>query len=166
MTKYWPLRRPTTLRQRKRPLQDHVQFVRKTYYSENAYQNHLLSKAHKSRESAPCRSSVRETCSVTNSMADSEPRDPMAEAEFEKVVAGMKDTSIQKVPKITRRPSAPPPDAEPREDHPMSPEKPRSSAIPITTCLFCNYESPNLKLSVMHMSKIHGLFIPETSVFG
>src|SRR6202000_1659217 len=62
---------------------------------------------------------------------------------------------------IPRRPSAPGPDTEPRADHPMSPEKPEISSIPISRCLFCNYDSPNLKLSVMHMAKIHGLFIPE-----
>ena len=27
--------------------------------------------------------------------------------------------------------------------------------------MFCNYDSPTFKLSVMHMSKFHGLFIPE-----
>ncbi|ETI19586.1 hypothetical protein G647_09420 [Cladophialophora carrionii CBS 160.54] len=133
----------------------------KTYYSENAYQNHLASKSHRTREAASSRGSARDTNSVVGSIADSESRDPVAEAEFEKVVAGMKDTSIQEVPAITRRPSAPGPDTEPRADHPMSPEKPELPSIPISRCLFCNYDSPNLKLSVMHMAKIHGLFIPE-----
>lgn len=140
----------------------------KTYYSENAYQNHLASKAHKTRELAGNRSSrgdahstIGWTVSAVNSSAETEPRDPEAEAEFEKVVAGMKDTSIQEVPAIPRRPSAPPPDADPREDHPMSPEKPVADAIPLSRCLFCNYDSPSVKLSVAHMTKIHGLFIPE-----
>lgn len=134
----------------------------KTYYSENAYQNHLASKAHKTRELAPSsRASTRDTNSVVDSIADSEPRDPVAEEEFDKVVAGIKHTSIQDVPAVTRRPGAPAPDTEPRQDHPMSPEKPEPLEIPISRCLFCNYDSPNLKLSVMHMAKIHGLFIPE-----
>ncbi|KAJ9500988.1 pre-60S factor rei1 [Exophiala xenobiotica] len=141
----------------------------KTYYSENAYQNHLTSKAHRLREmtgsgkaSRGDRSSTTDTAvSKVESAGDSEPRDPEAEAEFEKVVAGMKDTSLQDIPAITRRPSAPPPDAEPREDHPMSPEKPVVSSIPLSRCLFCNYDSPNFKLSVLHMTKIHSLFIPE-----
>lgn len=133
----------------------------KTYYSENAYQNHILSKAHKTRELGGGRSSRGDNNSVVGSTAESEPRDPEAEAEFEKVVAGIKDTSIGDVPAITRRPSAPPPDTDPRADHPMSPEKPVVSAIPPSRCLFCNYDSPNTKLSVAHMTKIHGLFVPE-----
>ncbi|KEF63841.1 uncharacterized protein A1O9_01819 [Exophiala aquamarina CBS 119918] len=133
----------------------------KTYYSENAYQNHILSRAHKTRELGGGRSSRGDNHSVVGSTADSEPRDPEAEAEFEKVVAGMKDTSIAEVPAITRRPSAPPPDTDPRADHPISPEKPEVSSIPLSRCLFCNYDSPNIKLSVAHMTKIHGLFIPE-----
>jgi pre-60S factor REI1 len=133
----------------------------KTYYSENAYQNHLASKTHRMRETTSSRGSVRDTNSVVGSTADSESRDPVAEAEFEEVVAGMKDTSIQEVPAVTRRPSAPGPDEEPRKYHPMSPDKPEVPSIPISRCLFCNYDSPNLKLSVMHMAKIHGLFIPE-----
>ncbi|KAJ4507333.1 pre-60S factor rei1 [Exophiala dermatitidis] len=133
----------------------------KTYYSENAYQNHLASKAHRAKELAGNKSSRADSVSQS-AVSPSEPRDPEAEAEFEKVVAGMKETSIQEPPaSILRRPSAPPPDVEPKEDHPMSPEKPVVSAIPLSRCLFCNYDSPNVKLSVAHMTKIHGLFIPE-----
>src|SRR5205085_6292619 len=36
-----------------------------------------------------------------------------------------------------------------------------TSEIPLSRCLFCNYDSPTWKLSVAHMTKIHGLFIPE-----
>ncbi|KIX04010.1 uncharacterized protein Z518_07563 [Rhinocladiella mackenziei CBS 650.93] len=140
----------------------------KTYYSENAYQNHVASKAHNARELALGRGSRADTSSTVGSLdstadstAESESRDLEAEAEFEQVVAGMKKTSIKDVPGITRRPSAPPPDAEPREEHPMSPEKPRLSNIPLSRCLFCNYDSPTWKLSVSHMTRIHGLFIPE-----
>jgi pre-60S factor REI1 len=133
----------------------------KTYYSENAYQNHLASKTHKLREMTPSRGSTRDTNSVIGSTAESEPRDPAAEAEFDQVVAGLKDTSIQERPAPTRRPSAPGPDEEPRAEHPISPDKREVPSVPISRCLFCNYDSPNLKLSVMHMAKIHGLFIPE-----
>ena len=133
----------------------------KTYYSENTFQNHLASKTHKLRETTSSRGSMRDTNSVVDSNADSEPRDPAAEAEFDEVVAGMKDTSITEVPSVTRRPSAPGPDEEPRKDRPMSPAKREASSIPVSRCLFCNYDSPNLKLSVMHMAKIHSLFIPE-----
>jgi pre-60S factor REI1 len=140
----------------------------KTYYSENAYQNHLASKAHRAREGAVQQSrggsrtdSHSAVGSVMSPVDSAEPRDPEAEAEFEKVVAGIKEASIQETPEISRRPSAPRPDAEPREDHPMSPEKPMKISIPLSRCLFCNYDSPTWKLSVAHMTKIHSLFIPE-----
>jgi len=63
---------------------------------------------------------------------------------------------------IYRLPSAPPPGIE-REEHPLSPVKPTivSTEVPTSRCLFCNYDSPNVKLSVVHMNKIHGLFVPE-----
>ncbi|KIW41268.1 uncharacterized protein PV06_06841 [Exophiala oligosperma] len=140
----------------------------KTYYSENAFQNHLASKAHRMRGSTTNGKISRERTSASDaavsrvvSSADSEARDPEAEAEFEQVVAGIKDASIQDLPAITRRPSAPGPDTERREDHPMSPEKPELSSIPLSRCLFCNYDSPSVKLSLIHMTKIHSLFIPE-----
>ena len=32
---------------------------------------------------------------------------------------------------------------------------------PLLHCLFCNYRSPKMKLNVHHMSRHHGMFIPE-----
>ena len=136
---------------------------RKTYYSEHAYQNHIGSKAHKQRESAAARGENLSINGSTVSKSDShpsEPRDPEAEAEFKKVVAGLKDTNLQEPPSPHGRPSAPSPDAPPKAEHPMSPEKAITTA-PLTRCLFCNYDSPTWKLSVSHMAKIHGLFVPE-----
>lgn len=113
--------------------------------------------------------------------APTESIDPEAEAEFSKVVNGIKKTSIkdeepmkEKEP-VSRRPSRPHHSAnERRTEHPLSPrkdlpgnetsttnEKSTSSDIPLKRCLFCNYDSPTLKLSVMHMTKFHGMFIPE-----
>ena len=136
---------------------------RKTYYSQHAYQNHIGSKAHRQRELASLRGESLSLNGSTLSTSDSqpaEPRDPEAEAEFKKVVAGMKDASIQEAAPIQRRPSAPSPEAPPIAEHPMSPEKPITT-VPLTQCLFCNYDSPTWKLSVSHMNRIHGLFIPE-----
>lgn len=127
----------------------------KTYYSENAYQNHISSKAHKlkalsSSSKAPSVASSRDT--------NGEHIPPEAEAEFDNVVAGMKKASL--VEDLPRRPSNPPPGID-REAHPLSPPKVVPSSVPLSRCLFCNYDSPSLKLSVQHMNKIHGLFIPE-----
>ena len=175
----------------------------KTYYSENAYQNHLGSQKHRLREAVLAKNGKSaaddETASVmssTISLGDpiniapnvqetveppSESIDPEAEAEFSKVVHGIKETSInEKEPPVdgepvSRRPSRPHHSSnEKRSEHPLSPQKDQtqdtspttdeqvqSSKIPLNRCLFCNYDSPTFKLSVMHMTKYHGMFIPE-----
>lgn len=134
---------------------------RKTYYSEHAYENHINSKAHKLRLAKGDMASVNGSTVSKSESRTSEVQDPKAQAEFDEVVAGIKETSLKDRPDLERRPSAPGPDAIPKEDHPMSPAKPVEATPPLSRCLFCNYDSPNVKLSVAHMSKIHGLFVPE-----
>ena len=159
----------------------------RTYYSENAYQNHLGSQKHRLRVSA-LQNSVGaskddETGSVVSStislgepisLAPKRTIDPEAEAEFSKVVNGIKETKIDDNGPVSARPSRPHYSAaEDRSENPPSQpaaisgiaraaktETP-STEVPINRCLFCNYDSPSLKLSVMHMTKFHGLFIPE-----
>jgi pre-60S factor REI1 len=158
----------------------------KTYFSENAYQDHLGSKKHKIRVLATADGRPADTESVVssamsvgngvdlNSSTDGK-RDPEAEAEFEKIVDGLKDASISDPDAMPRRPSRPHHSAsEQMEEHLLSSSETPSktakideslhrsqSGIPLSRCLFCNYDSPTWKLSVSHMSKIHGLFIPE-----
>ena len=128
----------------------------KTYYSENAYQNHISSKSHKLKVISNAGKS-----SQTSSRKDGTPEiSEEAEAEFEDVVAGIKKTSMKEGPDSNQRPLAPAPGHD-RTEHPLSPLKVGPSSVPVTQCLFCNYDSPSLKLSVQHMSKIHGLFVPE-----
>jgi pre-60S factor REI1 len=135
---------------------------RKTYYSEHAYENHMNSKAHRLREARGDGSSVNGSTVSKAESRVSETPDPKAQAEFDEVVAGIKKTSLKERPDLQRRPSAPGPEEETRkQDHPMSPEKSEVSVPPLTRCFFCNYDSPNPKLSVEHMTRIHGLFIPE-----
>ena len=132
---------------------------RKTYYSEHAYANHINSKAHKLRLARGDASSVNGSTVSKSDSRTAEEQDPKAQEEFDEVVAGIKQTSLRERPDLERRPSAPGPDATPKEDHPMSPVK--AEVPPLTRCLFCNYDSPNNKLSLDHMTRIHGLFIPE-----
>jgi len=176
----------------------------KTYYSENAYRNHLGSQKHRLRDAALSKSGRSaaddETTSVmsstislgepintvrpADSMMDAPANsiDPEAEAEFSKVVHSIKETSIserepaiEKEP-VSRRPSRPHHSSnEKRSEHPLSPKKDLAgsttsaatreasppSDIPLNRCLFCNYDSPTFKLSIMHMTKYHGMFIPE-----
>ena len=101
--------------------------------------------------------------------------DPEAEAEFSEVVNGIKETSINEKEPVSRRPSRPhhssnqdrsalrsSPEAkgtDPLSKHPKTSVLPED--VPMNRCMFCNYDSPTFKLSVMHMSKFHGMFIPE-----
>ena len=155
----------------------------KSYSSENVYQDHLGSKKHKIAVLTIAKDAPADTeATFSSSVAprDSvdvpspiETRDPDAEAEFEKIVDGLKDTSISNSESLPCRPSRPHHSAsEKRDQHPLSPEmtrqmeadEPESMLHPLpalSKCLFCNYDSPTLKLSVSHMTKIHGLFIPE-----
>ena len=100
--------------------------------------------------------------------------DAEAEEEFSKVVNGIKETKITEEP-VSRRPNRPRHSAaEQRVEHPLSPEKSKirtpkttdNSEIPVSDdklnhCLFCNLAPATLDLNVQHMTKIHGLFIPE-----
>ena len=165
----------------------------KTYYSENAYQNHLGSQKHRLRVAAlqsgertlgddEANSVLGSTISLGDPISTSVSviDDPEAEAEFSKVVNGMKDTSIAEKSPVSRRPSGPqqtmsenfPPDTQSHDPQDAanktedkiifsSDETTSPKPIPLGRCLFCNYDSPSLKLNVLHMSKFHGMFIPE-----
>lgn len=169
----------------------------KSYYSENAYQNHLRSQKHRLRAAVLSKQDGiavdDETSSVMSSTISlgepisilpkapqcekpSESIDPEAEAEFSKVVDGIKNTQIIEAEPVSRRPTRPHHSAnENRTEHPLSPPHKQASTGPDTTaqtdaspeenalnrCLFCNYNSPTFKLGIMHMTKYHGLFIPE-----
>jgi pre-60S factor REI1 len=155
----------------------------KTYFSENVYRDHLGSKKHRMRvltsakvapadiESTP--SSSTSEGGAVNIALPIEKRDQEAEAEFEKIVDGMKDTSISDPEAQPSRPSRPQNSAsEHKAEHPLSPEMARKTLTSessstsqfetsLSSCLFCNYDSPTVKLGVLHMTKIHGLFVPE-----
>ncbi|KAL9576260.1 MAG: hypothetical protein Q9212_007250 [Teloschistes hypoglaucus] len=161
----------------------------KTYYSENAYQNHLGSQKHRLRLTTLQHAGgvkdpdVESVISSAISLGDPinavphESVDPEAEAEFSKVIDGIKETKLNDQETNSERPSRPHHSAnDERPQHPLSrnnttgntptvsgPQSPSdlAAAVPLKQCLFCNYESPTFKLSVMHMTKFHGLFIPE-----
>ena len=164
----------------------------KTYYSENAYQNHLGSQKHQFNLSAnqngpsnraPAEEDTASVISSTFSLGDpvniapatpAESVDPEAEAEFSKVVNGIKEATISEEEPVSQRPSRPHhSSSEQRSEHPLSPvtgEKTvpiiadRETPVtkePLVRCLFCNYDSPTFKLNVHHMTKFHGMFIPE-----
>ena len=162
---------------------------RKTYYSDNAYQNHLASSKHKSKELAMHKHNahhVDDASSLMNSTFSlGQPTkrrasvDSDAEAEFTQVVERLKnadlEVNLQERPSPVKRPSNPHLSAagqrkvaHPVSDSTTSPTAPISAQITpdnrqVThkTCLFCSYDSPSLILNVTHMERIHSMFIPE-----
>ncbi|KAH7161581.1 C2H2 type zinc-finger-domain-containing protein [Dactylonectria macrodidyma] len=158
----------------------------KTYYSENAYQNHLSSQKHKLKESAssgqptPVRTDDETTSVISSTFSLGEPLatsreevDSDAEEEFNHVVEGLQNASIaQQRPSPVKRPSNPPPSTEQTSDEVDTTEaRGSNSATPVQavqepvwtleSCLFCNYSSPTVPLNAHHMERFHGMFIPE-----
>jgi pre-60S factor REI1 len=154
----------------------------KTYYSENAYQNHLSSQKHKLKLATAARRPDDETTSVTSSTFSlGEPIpvrrasvDSDAEQEFNEVVEGLQRTELsEQRPSPVKRPSKPHALSETMtEDSADTPnERESNSATPVqsqagptwtvNSCIFCNFTSPSLDSNVQHMERFHGMFIPE-----
>lgn len=156
----------------------------KSYFSENSYRNHLGSQKHKAKEMAlqrkgpsvqgdDARSVMSSTISLGEPLpAEKEDLDSDAEGEFSEVVEGLKKTDLNadERPSPVKRPSAPQPPADTQQTTlgslPEASSDAASTATPMPTltlksCLFCNYDSPTVKLNVHHMEKQHGMFIPE-----
>lgn len=162
----------------------------KVYYSQNAYANHLGSMRHKQNASSGLNNlraggnafngtgksgrvidDKDETASVVSStfslgdpvattvevdaiqnQSHRDKESEIADAEFANVVKGLKiSDDAQK--KDTTAPSG--------EEVKASEEEPTELAL--EACLYCSYVSPSLELNVSHMTKAHGLFIPERS---
>jgi pre-60S factor REI1 len=157
----------------------------KTYYSENAHQNHLRSQKHRLRVAAmhsgkggPLDDGMSTVSSSTFTLgepinlASKDPLDALSDAGFSDIVNGSNDAASKPV-------SLPASDA----DHSVTQERtgeqngakiPQGNTasagsksgtkeldVPLKRCMFCNYESPTFKLGIMHMNKFHGMFIPE-----
>lgn len=162
----------------------------KTYFSENAFRNHLSSAKHKAKEAQLSRNGSRpvddassvmsSTFSLGEPMARRNSVDSDAKAEFDQVVESIKkthidDNHVQNRPSPVKRPSNPhlSAAAQHKSVHPVStPSSDSTTPVPsqITpdnrvvsgkTCLFCSYDSPTLDLNVNHMERIHSMFIPE-----
>jgi pre-60S factor REI1 len=163
----------------------------KTYFSENAYNNHLNSQKHRTNVMKAGRdaqiddaasvsgSMVSSAFSLGESMAESEVTvNGDVEKEFSEVVEGVKNADLDADPPVSRRPSRPHhSSADTRPEHPLSPTDTNESTAdddkssvatsakapidPLLDCLFCNYKSPGFELNINHMGRFHGMFIPE-----
>ncbi|CAI6315456.1 unnamed protein product [Periconia digitata] len=142
----------------------------KTYYSENAYNNHLNSQKHKINMAKSGRSHGDDAASVSGSVMSSafSLGESMAESEattekdFSDVVDGIKNTKLDTEGTTSRRPTRPNnSQSEKSEDDTSSQASTKPSTDPLLDCLFCNYRSPNFNLNIHHMTRFHGLFLPE-----
>ena len=145
----------------------------RTYFSENAYQNHLGSQKHQAKLATVHDKHDDEISSVMSSTfslgeptaINDEEIDSEAEEEFSEVVEGIKKTSSKDVHPTSQRPSRP--------RHPGDLEgdiESVATASSVTAagetpspkrCLFCNYDSSSVPFNAAHMERIHGMFIPE-----
>ncbi|KAI0434220.1 C2H2 type zinc-finger-domain-containing protein [Xylaria sp. FL1042] len=153
----------------------------RTYYSENSYRNHVSSQKHKAKKAALSRrgTTIDDASSVMSSTfslgdpipAPSEEVDSDAEVEFSEVVEGLQKTSLKERASPVKRPSNPVPSVSTKDqaEHAVSEQPSETTSTTETTplvvtlksCLFCNYDSPTIPLNVLHMERIHGMFIPE-----
>jgi pre-60S factor REI1 len=151
----------------------------RTYFSENAYQNHLGSQKHKANLSRAgdahgddeASSVMSSTFSLGEPMVvKDEEIDSEAEEEFNEVVEGIKKTNLKDTPPATRRPSRPhhstlgvdemeTSSATASSVTAQDDETPNETRL--KRCLFCNYQSPSIPLNAAHMERIHGMFVPE-----
>ncbi|KAI3324273.1 C2H2 type zinc-finger-domain-containing protein [Xylariaceae sp. AK1471] len=174
-------RATTTAEADRASFQQLCEVCQRTYYSENSYRNHIGSQKHKAKEAALLRrgGAVDDASSVmssTFSLGDPIPVssaevDSDAEEEFNEVVEGLQKTTLKERPSPVKRPShsIPSVGTQHEREHPVaeqSSEAVSSTATPAPgatpkNCLFCNYDSPTVPLNVLHMERIHGMFIPE-----
>ncbi|CAA9956635.1 zinc finger protein [Pyrenophora teres f. maculata] len=140
----------------------------KTYFSENAYNNHLNSQKHRMNMAKSGKGAqLDDAASVTGSMVSSafSLGESMAESEtttvngdadkdMSTVVDGMKNTSIEGDASESQSATA-----DDDKSSVATSNKPASDLL--LDCLFCNYKSPNFQLNITHMGRFHGMFIPE-----
>lgn len=126
----------------------------KTYFSENAFYNHVGSQKHlkqvarvrKSRGGAVADDASSVVSSALDSQitatADTE-SESEEEADVAEVTTNLEETSLKDEAKDK------PDDSEAKIE------------VPLKRCLFCNYDSETVLLNVHHMERIHNMFIPE-----
>ncbi|KAG0000626.1 hypothetical protein BGZ80_001338 [Entomortierella chlamydospora] len=113
---------------------------RKSYSSENAYQNHLVSKKHKETE-AKLKANPRPAAAVVEKPTKSD-----VESITSKVTVDLTIT-----------------DETTQEELEELMDKKIESAVrlELTDCLFCTEKAETFESNVDHMTKTHGLFIPD-----
>ena len=162
----------------------------KTYFSDNAFRNHLGSQKHKQRvaqmqngDGTESRADDETNSVMSSSFSLGEPLDTkstvtddsIAEQEFSEVVDGLKRAKLKDNDVVPRRPSRPhhsafqdkpphtlsPSDDEVGQDGEVDSVVPSDDLVVLQKCLFCTARSESLPTNIIHMQHRHGLFIPE-----
>ena len=140
----------------------------KTYFSENAYNNHLNSQKHRMNVAKSAKGAhLDDAASVTGSMVSSAFSLGESMAESEATVNGDADKDVSTladgVEKATLDDEAPESQdsAATQDDKSSVAGSTKPAGDPLLDCLFCNYKSPGFQLNLTHMARFHGMFIPE-----
>ncbi|ESZ95084.1 hypothetical protein SBOR_4539 [Sclerotinia borealis F-4128] len=135
----------------------------KTYFSENAYHNHLSSQKHKARVAIVGDGHMDDASSVMSSTFSlGEPmkttgaadEDTDADAQVEEVSKGIQTTNLEDAEGSAATATA-------TEDDIMEDDDKALVEVSTSRCLFCNEDSADTSANVAHMERIHGMFIPE-----
>jgi pre-60S factor REI1 len=142
----------------KASFQKHCDACQRSYYSENAHKNHLGSQKHKANvlrlqaREAEAPSIMSSTFSLGQPPSSAGPADDAADEELTKIMDSIKTTNLADSDDTSTSGGE-------------SDTKRKSGAIPLEeslrACLFCNHVAADAEQNVAHMSKTHGLFIPE-----
>lgn len=159
----------------------------KTYYSENAYANHVGSQKHRQNVATQQLNAIRaggsgqKVVSVGSGVPTPDDKDetgsvvsstfslgePVDAEPGKKAEAGAEEEQLlpKKVEGLTiSTPGAEKDDSPPTPaESPVPPAENEPKHLPLEACLFCSYLSPSLQLNVTHMTRAHGMFIPEAA---
>ena len=137
----------------------------KTYFSENAYNNHLNSSKHRTNAMKAGRGAqIDDAASVSGSMVSSAFSLGESMAETESTVNGDVEKDISEVAdgiKNTDLDAEAPVSGDAEDDKSSVATSAKVPSDPLLDCLFCNYKSPSFALNVNHMGRFHGMFVPE-----
>lgn len=151
----------------------------KTYFSENAFANHLGSQKHRlltarlaaqrghdtesMADSTFSLGDPMETASTTASTVtlNADELEPKAEEDVNEVTEDLKKTGLSEVPSGSKDATAAATAKAAGEEDEDADAEDYEHKADVKKCLFCNYMSPSPSLNLNHMSRQHGFFIPE-----
>lgn len=129
----------------------------RTYFSENAYRNHIGSYKHKAklaeagtkRGDGETESVISSTFSLGEPVARKDEMDSEDEEDYNEVIEGIKKTNLKDQTPVASTASSVTAGGEITYEDSLK------------RCLFCNFNSPSIQSNAYHMEKTHGMFIPE-----